>query len=452
MEYKLEQNSFAKNECKIKIEHIDVSDAILPHFVKTEIKEDPFESSSLNNSTNSFFVERNSLDQTNKEINTEDIKSDDYFVDRNSLEQMNIEVKTEDIKSEDKSKSVQHENVFKTSRNILIPVKKRLRFREEDDLYLLQEVAGQNPFENPFIWESIKANIYSLSQKDFSIKTLKDHLDLLINAWLEKVKAVKDRSGIEEAYSEKDQLCQNIYDYMIQFRKMSKRKKKNTLHKNKVLGKSASDEWATKLANNAENLATDALKENVSFQDHTYCDFDEINNSIETESIPANIYLSDCNGSIVADFTPEEPSQQPVDINNSTQTQEHSKVLRPKKTKNRKIHVQRQGINYHEKYDQQQKVLKEIENKLEERRIALEERKCALEEHRLSLEEKRLSLEERRLVIQEKKLELDIEKEKNKLTLDKEKQMLEIEEKKCLLDSIKKQNDLLTALVTKMIN
>uniref|UniRef100_A0A6P7H2P9 Uncharacterized protein LOC114328809 n=1 Tax=Diabrotica virgifera virgifera TaxID=50390 RepID=A0A6P7H2P9_DIAVI len=136
-------------------------------------------------------------------------------------------------------------------------------------------------------------------------------------------------------------------------------------------------------------------------------------------------------------FTPEEPNQQPVDIN-STQTQEHSKVLGPKKTKKRKIHVQRQGINYLEKYDQQQKVLKEIENKLEERRIALEERKCALEE--------------RRLVIQETKLELDIEKEKNKLTLDKEKQMLEIEEKKCLLDSIKKQNDLLTVLITKMIN
>uniref|UniRef100_A0A6P7FKJ4 Uncharacterized protein LOC114330364 isoform X5 n=1 Tax=Diabrotica virgifera virgifera TaxID=50390 RepID=A0A6P7FKJ4_DIAVI len=435
-----QENCFSFSEIEFKTDvHEDKPDIVnIADFIKNEPVEDL--SNEVTEGDDNINIRTNHI---NTELFIDDVKyelNNDYHLEDTKG------VKLEQIE-EGSSK------VFKTSRNILIPVKKRLRFREEDDLYLLQEVAGQNPFENPFIWESIKANIYSLSQKDFSIKTLKDHLDLLINAWLEKVKAVKDRSGIEEAYSEKDQLCQNIYDYMIQFRKMSKRKKKNTLHKNKVLGKSASDEWATKLANNAENLATDALKENVSFQDHTYCDFDEINNSIETESIPANIYLSDCNvGSIVADFTPEEPSQQPVDINNSTQTQEHSKVLRPKKTKNRKIHVQRQGINYHEKYDQQQKVLKEIENKLEERRIALEERKCALEEHRLSLEEKRLSLEERRLVIQEKKLELDIEKEKNKLTLDKEKQMLEIEEKKCLLDSIKKQNDLLTALVTKMIN
>lgn len=72
-------------------------------------------------------------------------------------------------------------------------MKKRLRFSEEDDLNLLREVAGQNPFENPTIWGSIQESIFVLSQKDFSIKTLKDHLDLLIKAWLEKVKLLSGR-------------------------------------------------------------------------------------------------------------------------------------------------------------------------------------------------------------------------------------------------------------------
>lgn len=74
-----------------------------------------------------------------------------------------------------------------------MPVKKRLRFRDEDDFALLREVAGQNPFGNPEVWETIQQNIFLLTGKEFSLKTLKDHLDLLIRLWLEKTKLFKDK-------------------------------------------------------------------------------------------------------------------------------------------------------------------------------------------------------------------------------------------------------------------
>lgn len=76
---------------------------------------------------------------------------------------------------------------------LAVPTKKRLRFRDEDDIVLLREVAGQNPFLNVDAWEIIQSNVFMHSSKEFSLKTLKDHLDLLIKLWLEKLKILKDK-------------------------------------------------------------------------------------------------------------------------------------------------------------------------------------------------------------------------------------------------------------------
>lgn len=67
-------------------------------------------------------------------------------------------------------------------------MKKRQRFKEEDDIALLREVVGQNPFENNDLWGTVCENIFMLTGKQFSIRTLKEHLDLLIRLWLKKTK------------------------------------------------------------------------------------------------------------------------------------------------------------------------------------------------------------------------------------------------------------------------
>nr|CAH7766064.1 unnamed protein product [Callosobruchus chinensis] len=99
-----------------------------------------------------------------------------------------------------------------------LPKKTRLRFREEDDLIFLREVLGYNPFQQPELWSVIQEHVYAATRKSFSVKTLKDHLDLLIKIWIEKTKNYKDQSGIEEEYCEKDKLPQEVYDLMTEYR------------------------------------------------------------------------------------------------------------------------------------------------------------------------------------------------------------------------------------------
>lgn len=71
-------------------------------------------------------------------------------------------------------------------------LKKRLRFNEHDDLTLLHEVLGQNPFENPAVWAIIQENMLSVTKKNFSIRTLKEHLELLIKLWIKEFKSLKN--------------------------------------------------------------------------------------------------------------------------------------------------------------------------------------------------------------------------------------------------------------------
>lgn len=73
-----------------------------------------------------------------------------------------------------------------------VPEPKRLRFTSEDDLCLLREVVGHNPLEHPENWTIVQKNIKTSTGKDFAIRTLKDHMMLLISLW-------KKKSGVEKA-------------------------------------------------------------------------------------------------------------------------------------------------------------------------------------------------------------------------------------------------------------
>ena len=70
---------------------------------------------------------------------------------------------------------------------------KRLRFTYENDLILLKEVVNNNPFKNPEVWETIVKNVEILTGKNFSIRTLKHHIEILIEIWIKRVKIEKVR-------------------------------------------------------------------------------------------------------------------------------------------------------------------------------------------------------------------------------------------------------------------
>lgn len=63
---------------------------------------------------------------------------------------------------------------------------KRLRFSSDDDLALLREFISHNPLDDAEKWVNIQTNIYQITGKKFSIRTLKDHLFLILEIWLKK--------------------------------------------------------------------------------------------------------------------------------------------------------------------------------------------------------------------------------------------------------------------------
>ncbi|KAJ8933499.1 hypothetical protein NQ314_013964 [Rhamnusium bicolor] len=62
----------------------------------------------------------------------------------------------------------------------------------------------------------------SVTKKNFSVRSLREHLELLIKLWLKEFKTLKNLSGIEVTNTEKDTLCESIYAL-----KCSQEKEKN---------------------------------------------------------------------------------------------------------------------------------------------------------------------------------------------------------------------------------
>lgn len=63
---------------------------------------------------------------------------------------------------------------------------RRLRFTYDDDVLLLREVVAQNPIANPERWELVQINVERTAGKQFQIRTLKQHLQLLLELFLKK--------------------------------------------------------------------------------------------------------------------------------------------------------------------------------------------------------------------------------------------------------------------------
>ncbi|XP_028145600.1 uncharacterized protein LOC114339169 [Diabrotica virgifera virgifera] len=92
---------------------------------------------------------------------------------------------------------------------------KRQRFSYDDDIVLLKEIVSRNPFANgKEAWCEVKNSFSILTQKDFTIKSIRQHFQMLIGAWKKKDTETQKSSGIEEPYCQKDHLLQEAWDLM----------------------------------------------------------------------------------------------------------------------------------------------------------------------------------------------------------------------------------------------
>lgn len=70
---------------------------------------------------------------------------------------------------------------------ILVPVRKRVYFTNDDDLHILREVAAHNPYEEASRWGLIQGNMIQITGKKFSERTMKDRVQNLLTKFAAKV-------------------------------------------------------------------------------------------------------------------------------------------------------------------------------------------------------------------------------------------------------------------------
>ena len=65
----------------------------------------------------------------------------------------------------------------------------RLRFTILDDLILLREVSRQNPYEESDRWKTVAERVVNATQKNFSLRCVKEHVDHLLKIWTREGRA-----------------------------------------------------------------------------------------------------------------------------------------------------------------------------------------------------------------------------------------------------------------------
>ncbi|EFN61609.1 hypothetical protein EAG_05913 [Camponotus floridanus] len=94
----------------------------------------------------------------------------------------------------------------------------RLRFTILEDLILLREVLRQNPYEESDRWKAVAEYVVNATQKNFSLRCIKEHVDHLLKIWAREGHAHLRKSGTEEQYNEKERLLQQVQDLQREFR------------------------------------------------------------------------------------------------------------------------------------------------------------------------------------------------------------------------------------------
>ncbi|KAF5279249.1 hypothetical protein FQR65_LT15454 [Abscondita terminalis] len=96
----------------------------------------------------------------------------------------------------------------------------RLRFNVSDDIMLLQHVIALNPFENERRWDEVLQSVINESGKQFTLRSIKEHLDHILKLFVKEDLANIRKSGTEEEYTEKERLLQEVVDLQKEYKPM----------------------------------------------------------------------------------------------------------------------------------------------------------------------------------------------------------------------------------------
>ncbi|XP_015837594.2 trichohyalin [Tribolium castaneum] len=235
----------------------------------------------------------------------------------------------------------------------------RLRFTIFDDLVLLREVLHQNPYEKHERWKEIREIVVNVTEKAFTVRAVKDHVEYLLALLAKDDRANLRKSATEEQSDEKEQLLLQIREMSRGFKTKNVPKFKHNEVQQSVLAE------------------VDIKKEN------------ESTNSSDGEGTQQNV---------------------------STLLEQRRAVKRPcgQPLKNSSLQFLREK-------QQSERSIRLRELQLEEKKLALEERKIALQEAQMKLEEKKFQMEknyqEQKLKMEIEERKRGIESQKQNYTL-----------------------------------
>lgn len=262
----------------------------------------------------------------------------------------------------------------------------RLRFTILDDLILLREVSGQNPYEESDRWKTVAERVVRETQKNFSLRCVKEHVDHLLKIWAREGRTHLRKSGTEEQYNEKERLLQQVQDLQREFRRTSK------------------------------GVNSNAHKSGAQMRDVTF-DVENIYDNLEviieeptestsiSSSLPSSTFLpialpsptSSSSSSSSTPLTSASPLRSP--------TASPSRTGGPIRNKMRHDALRKSTLQF-----LQERHKKEVE--FQEKQFHLEERRIQLEEEKFRIERKE----------REARLELEIEERRQRIAMSKQKQ------------------------------
>ncbi|XP_049276116.1 uncharacterized protein LOC125760283 [Rhipicephalus sanguineus] len=96
----------------------------------------------------------------------------------------------------------------------LLAKRPRRCFTTEEDLVILREVTASKPFNDDLQWIHVIENLKRVLGRELTLRSLKDRVDLLIGYWRQEDTRNLRKSGTEEQYAEKEQILQDLSDYI----------------------------------------------------------------------------------------------------------------------------------------------------------------------------------------------------------------------------------------------
>jgi len=263
----------------------------------------------------------------------------------------------------------------------------RLRFTILDDLILLREVSRQNPYEESDRWKSVAERVVNATQKNFSLRCVKEHVDHLLKIWAREGRTHLRKSGTEEQYNEKEGLLQQVQDLQREFRRS---------------GKGASS--------NAQKsrIQRDVTLENIS---------DTLEVIIEEPTVATSIHSS-FPSSLLPIALPSPTSSS--SSSSSTPLISGSPLRSPNTSPSRTGGPIRNKV----RHDALKKSTLQFLHERHKKEVEFQEKQFRLEERRIQLEEEKFRMERRE---REARLELEIEERRQRIAVSKQKQeILEI--------------------------